>query len=335
MSAIKKDNLVVKANKLIEAKGRLSLLEQKIFASLVSEITPGQDSKTLYKININEIAELSNSKSSDIYNKLKKAAKNLLDKKILIEDDERSSFLAMTLFSSVEYKKNSGVLEIEISKKLKPYLLAINGSDTPFTKYQLSNILKLKSSYSIRIYELLKQYLKLHVRKFELEELKDYLGISEKYKVFSNFETYVLKVATKEINQNTDINIAYRKIKKGRKITHIEFEITQNEIDRELQNMESLYSKEEVESLKERLGLANKKINMKQISELIKIVLDRRMSSEINTDDYIQLNVLYVDRKNPENYFAYLKKALANDYCNAEQTIRIINRKNSKKKYDL
>ncbi len=57
--------------------------------------------------------------------------------------------LKLQWLASAEYFEGSGYVELEFSQKLKPFLLQLKDR---FTKYQLEYALKLKKSYSIRIY---------------------------------------------------------------------------------------------------------------------------------------------------------------------------------------
>ena len=63
---------------------------------------------------------------------------------------------------------------------MKPFLLSLKSH---FTTYDVRNILKLPSTYSVRIYELLKQYEKIGKRRFDLQELKEIIGVLEEVEV--------------------------------------------------------------------------------------------------------------------------------------------------------
>ena len=76
--------------------------------------------------------------------------------------------------------------------------------------------MKLKSSYAIRIYELLKQYEKLQERTFLLDELRKMLGAEDIYPAYGNFKQRVLLPAQKELKKKTDISFEIEEIKKGR-----------------------------------------------------------------------------------------------------------------------
>jgi plasmid replication initiation protein len=89
--------------------------------------------------------------------------------------------------------------------------------------------MKFKSIYSIRIYELLKQYESLGCRKFDLEDLRLSCGISEnRLNLVADFRKKVLEISKREINEKSDILIDFKFIKKSRKVIAIEFLINKN-----------------------------------------------------------------------------------------------------------
>ena len=62
---------------------------------------------------------------------------------------------------------------------------------------------------------------------FELDELKRLLGVEnvKSYDRFPDFRRKVLEKAQEEINEQTDLNIDFDTIKKGRKVIKIKFRI--------------------------------------------------------------------------------------------------------------
>ncbi len=328
---MKKENWVVKANKLIEAKGRLGIIEQKLFASLVSEIKPEDKDFKPYKLEVKEIAKLMNLSSKAVYDQIKTAARNLRKKEIMIENvDEKGkrSFLVTGLLSSARYKEGEGYLEVYIDPNLKPYLLNIVGEKTPFTKHMIENILKLDSSYSARIYELLKQYEKVRKREFEIDEIREMLGIAEnEYKRFYDFERYVLKVAKTEINEKTDIWIDYEKIKRGRRVAKIVFEIEPKlSGEKEIKPID-YYTDEEIQDIRNKCGLNNSYFNKEQVLDLYMIaanVLKNLDNPNKNPYEYIRFYYNELSNKeNIKNKFDYLKNLLENDYCNFANQITL------------
>ena len=104
-----------------------------------------------------------------------------------------------------------------------------------FTQYALRNIVKFKSVYSIRIYELLKQYSTTDhkTRILEFQDLRAKLGlvefdkhnniIKEKFKSYRNIKQKILLSAQKELKEKADISFEFEEIKRGRRISAIKF----------------------------------------------------------------------------------------------------------------
>jgi len=310
------ENWVVKSNALIEAKGRMTALEHKFIINLISEITPNDKDFKEYQLSVTEIKKDLKITDKNIYEVLKDVANRLMDRKIEIEminEKGKRAFLITRYLSSAEYVEGEGKIKVNFDPKLKPYLLEIKER---FTQYQLKNILSLKGAHSIRLYELLKQYEKIKKREFEVEEIKKLLGLDENYSVFKDFERRVLAPAKEEINEKTDIWIDYNKIKKGRKIEKIIFNIEIKDIEE--QGIEGLYRKTEIENIKKNCGLDNENFNTKQILELYEIAVDKTSGNDIYPYEYIRLNYLNMIEKNTvRNKFAWLKKALEEDYAKA------------------
>lgn len=318
----KENNYVVKANKFIEAKGRLGTLEQKLLATLISEIQIQDENFKEYNLDMKDVGEFIGLNTNAVYKRLKETAINLKSKSISLEEidpiTKKRTFLEMNLIASAKHTEGTGILTITIAPDLKPYLLAINGKQTPFTKYLISNILKLNNSYSIRLYEILKQCEKMKNREIKIDELKEILGVdSPSYDRFDNFERKVLKVAKSEINEKTDIWIDYEKIKEGRKITKIQFKIDTKyskeilEQNQEKQVIESFNDDEKFENDKIQCGLANIIISKVEFYNLLDIAIEMQ---EEYAFEYMALTADYVTERNPKYLVGYFKTALKNNY---------------------
>ena len=134
--------------------------------------------------------------------------------------------LQVAWFSSVEHRTGEGIIEVEFSPKLKPYLLNLKDN---FVTYALNQVAKLSSKYAIRIYELLKQYQFKNTVQFEMNEFRNLIGLDDSiYPRYSNMKPKVLLMAQKEIAKKTDISFEFEEIKTSRKVTSIKFYIKQN-----------------------------------------------------------------------------------------------------------
>jgi len=222
-----KDYIVTKSNKLIVCNYDLSLQEQKIILTLASMVQPQDTEFKEYEFKIKDFIELLGIKDQSKYTELPKITKEL--KKKVFDIEEGTDLIQVSWLGGVRYKRKEGMLILSLDKGLKPYMLELKEM---YTSYKLSNILTLKSKYSIRIYEILKSNLFKKCIKIELEELKKMVGAKANYlKVYADFKNKVLLQAQKELNETTDIGFDFEEIKTGRKVTSIKFYINGNKVN--------------------------------------------------------------------------------------------------------
>ena len=237
--------LIRKSNELVEARYKFDIWETRIFTKMLTMVQRDDKDFQEYRIYLKDIVrdfEIEN--NNDAYDRLKAGGYKLMSKiiKVIRETDEGLMELATPIVVGVQNlvnHKSEGAKFIDVSfhPEMKPFLLSLKSK---FTTYDVRNILKLPSSYSIRIYELLKQYEKIGRRKFELQELKEIIGVIEEvdhngkkaykdnYPLFGNFKQRVLLKAERDLKKSTDIQFTFEPKKTGRKVTHILFEILPN-----------------------------------------------------------------------------------------------------------
>ncbi|PEU10661.1 MULTISPECIES: replication initiation protein [unclassified Bacillus (in: firmicutes)] len=231
---IKENNIVSKSNTLIEANSRLNLVEQKMLLCLASNIEPNDRDFKTYTFPIRQFHDLLGLSGSTKYTELSKITKELLSKVIEIRAGEE--LIQVSWLSSAIYNRNKGTIDMRFDPLLKPFLLELSSK---FTSYKLANVVKLKSTYAIRIYELLKQYEDLKERTISLENLRYYLDAMDVYPNYANFKQRVLKPSQKELEQKTDISFEFEEIKLGRKVQKIRFIIrSQKKKDNDLVHFE-------------------------------------------------------------------------------------------------
>lgn len=236
---IKENNIVSKSNTLIEANSRLNLVEQKMLLCLASNIEPNDRDFKTYTFPIKQFHDLLGLNGSTKYTELSKITKELLSKVIEIRAGEE--LIQVSWLSSAIYNRNKGTIDMRFDPLLKPFLLELSSK---FTSYRLANVVKLKSTYAIRIYELLKQYEDLRERTISLENLRYYLDAMDVYPNYANFKQRVLKPSQKELNQKTDISFEFEEIKLGRKVQKIKFIIrAQKKKDSDLVHFEKKLDK--------------------------------------------------------------------------------------------
>lgn len=222
-----KDGAVVrKSNALIEARYRLTLAEQRIILMLASTVRETDKDFKPYRFTVKELVRLTGSDSKSAYKEIHEIIRQLVHRVVRIENEDGNYTLTHWV-GSASYFRGEGAFELSFSPKLKPHLLELASC---YKQYQLNYALQLKSKYSVRMYELLKQYENIGKRTFELQKLRAALGLKEEeYKTTTYFKDRILETAKKELPKCTDLKFTYRRIMKQRCVWGYEFSIKANE----------------------------------------------------------------------------------------------------------
>jgi len=301
---IENNYLIVKNNKLVESRYKLSLQEQKLILILTSKIQKKDDDLKRYEFTAKKLADFLGVSKDKYYSSLKQITKKLLGRVFqTIENDKLTQY---NWISVAEY--DEGVVRIGLNPNLKPYLLQLKNN---FTKYQLKNIVQLNSVYAIRIYELCKQYENIGNRTFELKELKEILGITEKsYDIYNRFKEKVLEIAKREINAKTDLEIDFEGIKKVRKVTSIKFRIKKNE---NFEHFEEIEDFKEVEKIKE-INYSEEVLNLYNVLPIEERLEDRKKELEkiLKSHSYEMIlgDINYCKNNAKDNFWGYFLKSL-------------------------
>lgn len=226
-----KGELIVQHNYLIEARYRLSLQEKRVILWLLTQIKPNDEDFKLHKLEIAEFSKMTNVTVDNRYSELRNITKRLIQRAIEIYDPQAHEFIQVSWLSAARYQIRKGCVLLEFSPQLKPYLLQLKRQ---FTKLSIGDIMGLSSIYSIRFYELLKQYEHIKQREITIVTLRKHCGIAEtEYRRYNDFKKDVVERAKKEINEKTDIVIDYRELKESRKIVAIEWTIKKKDHNQE------------------------------------------------------------------------------------------------------
>lgn len=130
-----------------------------------------------------------------------------------------------TIFYSPKYE--NGILRIKIDNEFHKYLMAVKNK---YLRYRLENVMVLTSKYSFRLYEILKNELKMKKRQkrsleveLDLDELRELLSVPGSYK-WQDIKRQILEKSQKDF-EKTDIDFEFEPIKQGRKIIAIKFKL--------------------------------------------------------------------------------------------------------------
>lgn len=210
---------VVKSNEFIQRSCyNLTNEEQKLLCYVISKLKPTDVIFTPFIIKATDFATLFGIANKNVYASFKKMADSFQEKRRWIKIGDNNVHFAV--FSESEYNDKQGTIRLVLNSRLHEHLLNLKKN---YTQYELWNIVKLKSKYSIRLYELFVSY---DYKKngaateitFDLKHLI-FLLCAESYKQFSHFKSKVLEKAVNEINKFTNYDVTYIPIKEGKSHT--------------------------------------------------------------------------------------------------------------------
>ena len=214
--------IVRKSNELISASYRLTAAEHRVIFCAISKIKPMQkiSDKAVYAVSTNDLSNcgINIKHCSDILNS---ASEQLFSRSVTItarDGQEIKTRWIQSLRSQNETESN--YIELRFSRDIAPYL---NDLTKNFTQFSLREAVSLSSAHAGRIFELLMQYQSIGSRTISLIDLREMLGLENKYPAFSDFRKRCLDTSIKEINNKTNLQIRYELIRTGRSISDIKF----------------------------------------------------------------------------------------------------------------
>ena len=218
---------MTQSNKLIEASHTLTLNEKRLVlcaASLFDSRKPPPKDGYL-TIRADTFAEVFGLDVKHAYEALDDAATKLFNRDIRRYAKGKVVERMRWVFH-VKYKEGQGCVELGFSPTVLPHLTMLNRE---FTSYQLKQIGRLSSFYSVRLYELMSQFHKLGERECTLEQLRQMLDLGDKYQNIKDLRKRVLDPALKEINSCTDLTVIAEPRRCGRRIIGFLFTISKSD----------------------------------------------------------------------------------------------------------
>jgi plasmid replication initiation protein len=167
------------------------------------------------------------------------------------ENRKGINYLAVNLFAGARFRideQGFGYVDIEVSEMLKPYFLEIAKGD--FFYYHIVNTRILKSTYSIKLYLLLKSYKRFRTLDITVVELRNILEIHpDEYQRYKDFKKRILERARIELKEKNDIFFTYDEIRarpnnQKSEVVKISFHINDNPDSQEVRDKVKSFEKQ-------------------------------------------------------------------------------------------
>ena len=195
----------------MKVEGKFRQRERKLFVLLVHSIWEELGTKRKYSVEVNKIKQVFREVAGvkGFNNWIWDYLRNLARIEISYESEK---LIGITrLFSEVQFDKEREHVIFEIPESVEQAILAPES----FARLDTYFLIGLKGKYSVSLYQLLES--KINLRKFDpkqtpneanrfieipVQELREWLGIGELYKIWGHFKSRVLQPAVEEINSN-------------------------------------------------------------------------------------------------------------------------------------
>ena len=215
---------VVLQNRVVECFRAMSLDEKRLFimATPLARTTKVSSNEPIF-ISSSEFAIECGIDLSTAYTALE-AASDRLFTRFFGYTAENGDRVKMRWVNKVIYKAGQGGSELYFSDEV---LLLLREFDAlnPYTKYKKEVVLRLKKDYSLDFYHLAKKHQTMGGFQISLDELFEQLGLPESYQDLSNLKKRVIKPSLDEITANTDIDLSYENVKRGRSVVGFKFTV--------------------------------------------------------------------------------------------------------------
>lgn len=226
---LKSTYLVQKSNPLLSLwKSDLTLFEFKLLDCYLGRIDSRKSDQRSVRFGKGEIERLLGVKQIRP-NELKERLSHLMGQVVEIRDkDVNRGFVLITLFEQAECEKDEyGIWQVDLECTQKAMKYFFNIEKLGFIRYQLRNIINLKSRYSYVMFVYLESNRFRRTWEVELEELKQILSCSDDvtYNEYKRFNDLILKKCKRELLDKTEVRYTYESIKKGRRVVKIKFTI--------------------------------------------------------------------------------------------------------------
>ena len=218
--------IVRKSNDLVQmTRNNLTLSQQRLMLHIFSMIKPEDTDLPSYELSIYDFIKMTgmDPHSGALYKQVRKNIEELANAPIQwIKNNGTSTVETFRWIDKVRIDEGRARMTITLDPVLKPHLVQLK---TLYTTMDVTYTMLMRSTYSIRIYELCKSYQSLYLKKkaageplvWNLNMLYEQLSYTANR--WSDFRRLALEKAKAEINEKTDIIFNYGVYeKKGQKV---------------------------------------------------------------------------------------------------------------------
>lgn len=226
--------VATRRNELMLGSYRLSIWAQRFFLLLISKVKDSDADDCVYQLSVSELAQVIDV-DQNVYRLVFEIVQELAGTWVTVEslDDPKRPVRVGLVVNRMDSKGMriednrtylGGTVAVGIHKELLPY---VKRARARFTSVELQYAFRLQSTYSQRMYDILKtQEFHGHAVEWEISELRQMLAMQgTELQRYPDFRRFVIERSLKDINERTDIRVRYKPRKTGARVTHLAFRI--------------------------------------------------------------------------------------------------------------
>ncbi len=205
---VNEEKSILMHNSITSGRFDVTACQLDILFMLLSMLEKNDEPNHEYIISAMDIEHITNKKWN--YAQLRKSTEDFGSR--MFEIETKTSLKQLWLWSKVEYYHSTGTFGVVINPHARQYFFELKDN---FTSLQLKSVLNCNSKYAKRLYGIACQYRNMKFNPMPLDDFKKMLGLIDKkgkdtYENATNLKKYVLDVAKKQINENTDVTFDYK-----------------------------------------------------------------------------------------------------------------------------
>jgi plasmid replication initiation protein len=219
---------VTQDNALIESCYSMTLNEKRVLLLGISKINPTlfpkKSEPESFTITAKEFSEVFPDNENP-WRALKRAVIKLRPRYVELHSKNNDTAKQINWFDSIEYSNGLGTVTVRFSWSMH---VRLAGMSDHFTKFPILEIRKLSNMYGVRLFELLFQFKSTGYRIITIEKYRFSMDCVNKYNSIAELKRNTLTPAINDLRNNSNLDVNFKTIKSGHKITHFQFFLNLN-----------------------------------------------------------------------------------------------------------
>lgn len=225
-----KVKVLMQSKQLVHTSYDLTAVENRVFYYLLFSAQKEKNGIYSCTLKLSELQNLINNNNEKKIESVKKLLEALKGTSLIFEQVNESDTIECdySLVSAIEHNITRNEFKLIFLEKIYEHIV----NYSIYAPLNLAIISKFSSFYAQRIYELLRLWSKtgeVVEKEFRIEQLRFICAAMDKYPQYKNFKQRVINQAVKEIQQNGNMEVDFKEIKEGRKVSKIKFIVLDHE----------------------------------------------------------------------------------------------------------